>query len=218
MVGAQRIEQGAGGKAQLLLLDRIDALDRIGHGGDLLGHHQIGLMDQREEGIVAPARIGKALVLPGQIDRLVLGAKAILADHLAPQVQAVGPQFLLHGGARQRREVEPALHQPHPARRIGHGGDGGFFSRQLAGLLVLEIEPHGLQLAHDLGPMAGLLRGGKGQGQAGHHRSSHCCPAWVGSLTIVSIIWEKISPDVVSVGALVTIGDASSQDCRRTWW
>jgi hypothetical protein len=110
MVGAQRIEQGAGGKAQLLLLDRIDALDRIGHGGDLLGHHQIGLMDQREEGIVAPARIGKALVLPGQIDRLVLGAKAILADHLAPQVQAVGPQFLLHGGrASGERLNQPSI-------------------------------------------------------------------------------------------------------------
>ena len=60
---ARRFGDGARGEAQLFALVRRQPVHIVDHGERLFGKEQIGLVDQREGGMGAPARIGKPLVL-----------------------------------------------------------------------------------------------------------------------------------------------------------
>ena len=136
---AHRLDDVAGGKAQLLTLLVVDPLDLVDAALQMVGHEQIALADPVEHRIGAPGRILEPLVL--RVHRIFRLDGILGRQETRPHLHAVGPEI---AGALQRA-------------RIGETGDDGD-RRRILDRLQACLEHHLLRPAHHPGPVLHILK------------------------------------------------------------
>ena len=177
--GAQRFGHRLSGEFQLFALTRIDMVHLFDHREHALRQQQVGLVNQREDRLLAPAWVGKSTVFAGQGRVIPFAALVCTRQHQRlPKLRTFRPPALLFGRIGERELRGPVLEHGEPFGRIARH----HFARRLECMVLAELDPHGLHTGRVLGPFLQVCHRRRGRvftvarcfGQRGEH---HLGPA-----------------------------------------